>query len=167
MKLELLTWLQVQQIDLSTPVIIPTGALEQHGPHLPLYTDTLFVEAIANAVELELSNEVLLTPVLWVGGSENLMDFSGTITATPSSYISNLQAIIRSLSKHGFYKFCVLNSHGGNTDLNSVALRELKAENKNLVLTHFAYWELLTDVLAKVQEGPLKKLLMLANLKQA
>ncbi|MCH8979743.1 MAG: creatininase family protein, partial [Armatimonadetes bacterium] len=69
MKLADLTWQDAGQVDREAVVLIPTGSLEQHGPHLPLFTDTLLVTAAAEAIEFRLKDKVLLVPTVWLGCS--------------------------------------------------------------------------------------------------
>ncbi|MCG9895796.1 MAG: creatininase family protein [Fimbriimonadaceae bacterium] len=113
----------------SKVVLIPTGSLEQHGPHLPLLTDSLIAEAVAGRVEALRPDTVLLTPTLWLGASEHHMAFSGTVTATDSGYLAALNSVFASLNRHGAWKFLVLNGHGGNEALNELAAREASRQS--------------------------------------
>ena len=156
MKLAELTWQDVDALDREIVVLIPTGSLEQHGPHLPLFTDSILVTAAAEAIEQQSS--LLLTPTLWMGASSHHMAFSGTISADFGTYISALQAVIDSLAEHGFRRFFVLNGHGGNNSPNDMALRELKADNPNLMLAVRSYYSFIPDGGASVLEGPIKSI---------
>lgn len=151
-----MTWPDVDAASRECVVLIPTGSLEQHGPHLPLFTDTLLASAAASAVENRLPSKVLLTPAIWLGASTHHLKFAGSLSATTQSYLVSLQAVVRSLTPHGFHKFFALNGHGGNTELNGIALRELKAEDPRLTLGHAGYFSYGADVAAKVMEGPFK-----------
>jgi len=139
-------------------VLIPTGAVEQHGPHLPLMTDALIVEEIANSSEQRLPDSVLLTPTLWLGASAQHLAFAGTLSASFASYQSSLRAVIDSLSGHGFHTFFVLNGHGGNSDANRIVLRELKEAHPNFTLAHAAYYDLIEREISESLLGPSKRM---------
>lgn len=94
-------------------VIIPVGSCEQHGYHLPLCTDTLVPEIMADKVA-EREN-VLILPALPYGNSSNHECFPGTITIEPSTYKLFVQDMASSLLRHGARKFLFINGHSGNT----------------------------------------------------
>ncbi|HRF58682.1 MAG TPA: creatininase family protein [Fimbriimonadaceae bacterium] len=156
MKLAHATWPDVEALPRDVVVLIPTGSLEQHGPHLPLFTDSLLVTAVAEAVEARIPGQVLLTPTLWLGASGHHLAFAGTLSASFPGYQSNLEDVVESLRRHGFTKFFVVNGHGGNTEPNGVALRTLKERHPELVIGHAGYFEFAADTAARVMEGPLK-----------
>jgi creatinine amidohydrolase len=139
-------------------VVIPTGSLEQHGPALPLFTDTLIVTAVAEAVETALGSEMLLTPTLWLGASGHHLGFCGTLSAGFDTYIGAIENVVESLLPHGFHKFYVLNGHGGNKEPNGLAMRELKARHTACTLGHSSYYDFVKTTVAEVLEGPLKEL---------
>lgn len=96
-------------------VIIPTGAVESHGPHNPLGTDVLVPSKILELMEDRL--EVLVTPILPFGSSDAHTGFSGTITLSDDILYEVLAKIIHSMYKLGARKFVFLNGHGGNTPI--------------------------------------------------
>ena len=151
-----MTWPEVEAVDRETTVLIPTGSIEQHGPHLPLETDTRLVTAVAEAVEAR--TEVLLTPTLWLGCSAHHLGFAGSLTASFPGYQAGLEAVVRSLAAHGFRRFYVLNGHGGNASPNDVVLRTLKAELPNLALGGSGYAAFAADAVREVSTGPQKEL---------
>lgn len=137
-------------------MVVPTGSLEQHGPHLPLFTDTLLVTAVAEAAERSIPDKVLLTPTLWLGASGHHLAFSGTLSADFDSYGGALTSVIECLQRHGFWKFFVLNGHGGNNEPNGVCLRALKERNPNLILGHAGYYSFIEGQIGEVLEGKFK-----------
>ncbi len=151
-----MTWPEVEALDRETTVLIPTGSIEQHGPHLPLETDTRLVTAVAEAVEKR--TEVLLTPTLWLGCSAHHLGFAGSLTASFVGYGMALEAVVRSLVPHGFRRFYVLNGHGGNASSNDIALRGLKAEFPNLALGGSNYDAFAETAVAESMQGPQKEL---------
>lgn len=105
-----MTWPQVEALDpQSTVVLVPVGATEQHGPHLPLGTDTLVALDLVGQVAD--SPHVLVAPPLWCGMSSHHMSFGGSITVRPEVLVEYLVDVISSLYQHGFRKFLVINGH--------------------------------------------------------
>lgn len=153
-----LTWEEVDALDRETVVLIPTGSLEQHGPHLPMFTDSLLVTAVAEEIERQIPEKVLLVPTVWLGASAHHMAFAGSLTASMPGYGDVLKQIVQGLSKHRFRKFFVLNGHGGNVSPNDVALRELKETFASSVFAHKGYHDFAEATIAQVLEGPSKRI---------
>src|SRR6266516_5522003 len=111
-------------------LVIPLGATEQHGPHLPLGTDTMLVEAVAERALLELQRSfpVVLAPTLALGSSGHHVSFGGTLSLTSLSLYGVLMEFGRSAASGGFRRIFYLNGHGGNHELAQVAARELGLE---------------------------------------
>jgi creatinine amidohydrolase len=152
-----MTWPEVEAISRDVVVLIPTGSLEQHGPHLPLFTDSLLATYAAAGVEARLPSSVLLTPTLWLGASGHHLAFPGSLSASFEGYQDAIVQVVESLIPHGFLKFYVLNGHGGNTELNGIACRKLKEKHRELVIGHAGYFSFIPDsLLASTMEGPLK-----------
>jgi len=93
-------------------VIVPLGATEQHGPHLPVDTDTRLGTAIAVRVARRLG-DTLVAPALPLGPSEEHMSFPGTISISPDTTRYLLRDIVDSLDRHGFERVVLLPGHGG------------------------------------------------------
>ncbi len=149
-------WPEVEALDRETTVLIPTGSIEQHGPHLPLETDTRLVTAVAEAVEKR--TPILLTPTIWLGCSAHHLGFAGSLTASFPGYQSSIESVVRSLIPHGFRRFYVLNGHGGNASPNDVALRTLKTEFPNLALGGSGYYAFAVEAVRAQMTGPQKDL---------
>jgi creatinine amidohydrolase len=110
--------------------ILPAGSLEQHGPHLPVITDTASASAASIAaarlvVEGPDPVPVAVLPGLWLGLSEHHLPFGGTISVDYTAYRAMLESIVRSLRALGFARLLIVNGHGGNIDPLAVASREL------------------------------------------
>lgn len=159
MQLRDLTWPDVEALDRSEVVLIPTGSLEQHGPHLPVFTDSILVTAVAEAVEQRMSDHVLLTPTLWLGASAHHLAFPGTLSASFAGYQAALESVVESLIPHGFFRFYVLNGHGGNTEPNGVILRMLKQRHPELTVGHAGYFSFIPQTVNDaVLQGPIKRI---------
>jgi creatinine amidohydrolase len=157
MFLENLKWPGVKRIDFDkTVVVIPLGSVEQHGPHLPLTTDTEIVTAIAREVEKRLPEQILVTPAMWLGHSPHHMNFPGTLSVEPRVYIDIVKSLVHSMVRHGAKRIFLLNGHGGNEGPAPVALRELKSElsaRKEIFVTFASYWWLGAKTLTAVRKS--------------
>jgi creatinine amidohydrolase len=112
--LEKMTWPEVQgEIEAGrSTVVVPFGAMEQHGPHLPHGTDAIFGDEIGVLVAERLG--AFLAPTVRVGCSQHHMSFSGTITLQEETFHSVVADIVGALAEHGFDRIVLLPTHGGN-----------------------------------------------------
>ncbi|MDF2726227.1 MAG: creatinine amidohydrolase, partial [Paenibacillus sp.] len=92
-------------------IVVALAATEQHGPHLPVYTDTMIVNHIAAESVRQAGQTVpiLLGPVLSIGCSEHHLSFGGTLSLAPMTYFQVLRDIGESLIKDGFRKIIFIN----------------------------------------------------------
>jgi creatinine amidohydrolase len=113
--LEDMTWQEIREtLDRGNDtVIIMVGSIEQHGPHLPIITDTLVAKDLAIRMARKLGNTVV-APTIRPGCSENHMSFPGTISLRPQVLYEILRDYCRCLGQHGFKKIILASSHGGN-----------------------------------------------------
>jgi creatinine amidohydrolase len=140
-----MNWPAVAALSKDTPVAIPVAALEQHGHHLPVFTDSMLVGEITRRAEQELRDRVLFTPVMWLGNSEHHLDFPGTMSAAPRTYIDLLVDMIENFITHGFKRIVVINGHGGNNVPGAQAAFEVRQKHRDrddLLLLFACYWAL-------------------------
>lgn len=126
-----LTRLEMESVDKeNTIVLIPIGALEQHGNQCPLATDDIIAEGIIKRLQRKLPEEfpMLLFPLLPIGLSTEHRNFCGSIALKPDTLYHMLHDICVSLHHHGFQKICFLISHGGNVPLLQILSREMRSE---------------------------------------
>jgi creatinine amidohydrolase len=109
--------------------ILPVGSLEQHGPHLPVWTDSFIGHQMALATAA-LCHDIpaVVLPPMWLGLSEHHFPFGGTISVDHATFHGILRCVVRSLRAVGFRRLLVLNAHGGNIDPIAVSVRELAQE---------------------------------------
>jgi creatinine amidohydrolase len=130
-------------------VIVPVGAMEQHGPHLPVEVDALLAETIAlkTAQLMAKTTPVVVLPCLWTGMSEHHMSFGGTISLAFPAFSALLTDVCRSLVRHGFRRIVLLNGHGGNDSGLRVIADEL-SPLLNVGIVHFTYWHAAEQAIA-------------------
>jgi creatinine amidohydrolase len=114
-------------------VLLPTGSIEQHGPHLPTGTDTLAANVIAHAVAERMDGLVL--PSTPLGVTPMHMPFEGTISLTPETFMRVVTETCVSTAKHGAQYLLILNWHEGNIPSLAIAAESLHRDHGMTVLT--------------------------------
>ena len=127
-RLEDLTWPEVEARIRSghRTVVIPLGAIEQHGHHLPLAVDSVIAGALAERFCLRVPGS-LVAPTLQFGSSSEHMDFCGTLSLSPATLRAVITDVVSSLIYHGFTAVVIFSAHGGNDALLSQIEPDLKA----------------------------------------
>jgi len=141
---EKLTWPEINDAVQSRQVcIVPCGAVEQHGEHLPLDVDLVCPGGIARGVGERMPDKVLVLPTIAYGYTGHVMDFPGTINTHYETFIRQVLDVTKSLAYHGFKKIILLNGHGSNMPNLDLAARRTNLEtDAECVL--IAWWHLLT-----------------------
>ena len=121
-----LTWPEVRRVarDQRTVVLIPLGALEQHGPHLPLSVDWIGSEELARRVAPHLQRRgwrLLLAPSLPYGASPLAAAWPGTVSLTPATTARLIVEVVRGLARHGFRRFVLTNYQADPGHLRAIA----------------------------------------------
>ncbi len=141
---EKLTWPEINDaVDLGKVCILPCGAVEQHGPHLPLDVDLVCPGGIAHGAGRALSEKILVLPPIAYGYTGHVMDFPGTINTHYSTFIEQVLDVVKSLAYHGFKKIILLNGHGSNMPNLDLAARRANVETDAECVV-IAWWNLLT-----------------------
>jgi len=122
------TWPEVAQAVAAgvTTVILPLGSTEQHGPHLPLGTDTVRAQALA--VRLAARLPVLVAPVLPIGCSDEHGGFAGLLSLEAETLAAVIVDCARRLAGWGVQRLVVLTTHGGNGRALALAEARLRRE---------------------------------------
>src|SRR3954469_4125946 len=145
MQLTDLTSPAVAALSRDTPVVFPVAALEQHGKHLPLFTDSMLLGEIVRRAAERLGNRVIFAPLQWLGNSDHHLDFAGTLSAPPRVYLDILAAMLENFIAHGFRRLLLLNGHGGNIVPMQQAVFEVRQRLRtrdDLLLLSATYWSL-------------------------
>jgi creatinine amidohydrolase len=152
-----MTWPLLREVSREGTVIVaPIAACEQHSRHLPTYTDTFLVTAVAEGVEQRLPRQVLLLPTQWFGASSHHLRFGATLSAEVDTHVTMICDLLTPLLEDGHQRVLVLNGHGGNIDTMHMALRRLMGKYRDRILTAASYWEIAERELAALAEGPRK-----------
>jgi len=134
-------WHEMTTVDFADPssgdwiAVLPVAAIEQHGPHLPVYTDTAIAEGqIARVLEL-LPRDIPATflPVQAIGKSNEHISSPGTLTLDWDTVTNAWLQIGESVARAGIRKLVLINSHGGNVPIIDIVARELRVRHEMLV----------------------------------
>lgn len=152
LRLNEMTREQIAEIAPHSTVILPTAATEQHGPHLPILTDSLACETIALRAAERAANSIAITvaPLLPYGSSHHHLDFPGVMSLSGELFTRAVYGLCESLTRSGFRRLFVLNGHGGNDEAIRVVAREI-ALNTDATIGAASYWTIARQVLE--QEG--------------
>ncbi len=145
MQLQEMSWPTVASASKDTPVVLPIAAVEQHGHHLPVFTDSMLLGEVTRRAAEALGDRVIWAPLLWLGNSHHHMDFAGTLSAAPRTYLDVLGDLIDNMVTHGFRRIVLLNGHGGNIVPGQQAVFEARQRHRDrgdLLLLMATYWQL-------------------------
>ncbi|MFJ6569118.1 creatininase family protein [Streptomyces sp. NPDC091292] len=132
-------------------VVVPAGAFEQHGPGMPLATDTIRAEQVADRVARALGGRVVIGPSLPVGVSPHHLAFAGTVTLTTTTFAAVVREYADSLYRHGWRKVFVLTGHGGNNAALTTVAQDLLTTRPDLQFAWSPLTALASDVVAGME----------------
>jgi creatinine amidohydrolase len=141
-----------RRIDAGAPVVVPVGAVEQHGPHLPLGVDHLLAAAVSADAARELLNrgrDALVAPVLAYGYKSQAkmgggQRFPGTTSLDAQTLIAQLRDVLRELARHGCRRAVVLNGHYENQLFTCEGIDLARREEPGLTVLRLEYWDFTT-----------------------
>ena len=155
MKLGELTWPEVKELDKEKLVpVYPIASFEQHGPHLPLLTDTLETADIVERLDRRLPDDVVCLPTQWLGYSFHHKRLA-CVTASSDTHINLITETVGCLIEAGFPQVMIVNGHGGNESDMAVALQKLKEKYEEARVYGVSYWKVAQERLDQIREaGP-------------
>jgi len=130
-------------------VVVPLGSVEQHGPHLPVGTDTLIPITVAKRVAEKA--KVLVAPPIYYGNSLSMADMKGVFTVTPDSLAGLLLDLCKSFAKQGFKKIVFINGHGGNRQVLGCIGQRARMETGALVVL-IDWWFIAAEEIPQICE---------------
>jgi creatinine amidohydrolase len=152
-----MSWTAVQDAVSKDPrlkAILPVGSVEQHGPHLPLGTDSVIAEHIASKVSGQFPS--ILFPTLSIGYSLEHAGFPGTISFTMQTYSSMITEIAKNLFDSGFRTLIAINGHGGNRAILDSSLTAIKHTHPDLSIFSFTVLDIARVKFSEVRKSPRK-----------
>ena len=152
-----LSYVDIQEyLKTKDTILIPIASTEQHGPHLPLYTDTITAIEISERISEAIG--VLHTPPIWTGYSPQHMygvgQGRGTVTVRASTLLALMNDVARSMIHHGFNRVIFINGHGSNIKVVDPVLRKLRYETGALISFVKPYMERYEGILKGLMENP-------------
>lgn len=139
-----LTWTEIEQMPNKENVVIiqPIGAIEQHGPHLPIAVDSAISVGVLGKALAQLDNSVpaYALPCIYYGKSNEHWQFPGTITLTAETLLSVIKEMAASIYRSGFRKLVLMNSHGGQPQIMEIAARDIHQEQEDLLVFPLFTW---------------------------
>ena len=145
-------------------IVLPTGATEQHGPHLPCAVDTVISSGVVGHALARLPASVpafAMAPITY-GKSEEHLHFPGTITVSGETQLATMVEIGESVYRSGFRKLLIVNGHGGQPQVMEMAARELRLRHGDYIIVPHSTWRL-PNVAGKFTSEREKKLAMHAG----
>lgn len=154
------TWSEIDKLDRDATIfVLPTGAIEQHGPHLPIDTDIFnsnsLVDAVAknwNTAHQGDNSRVITLPPIWWGTSPHHKGYPGTVSLRIETFHNLLSDIFSSIIQHGFYRFLIINGHGGNVGILNASMGEL-SESFGVSIPAYSYWQSIHNILIELGES--------------
>ncbi len=152
-----LTFVDVQEyLKTKDIIMVPVASTEQHGPHLPLKTDTVTAEEISRRVAAQI--KIFHTPCIWTGYSPQHMHRPGmgrgTITIRAETLLNLMYDVARSLIHHGFNRIIFINGHGSNIKVVDPVLRKLRYDTGALISFVKPYMENYVGLMEGLMENP-------------
>lgn len=144
---------QLGSVSRETICVLPLGATEQHGPHLPLATDQIIADGLAAELDAICQNRLLVLPGLPATCSEHHMAFTGSLTLDHDTFIQVVTQLIGSAARHGFRRFFLLNAHGGNSSVGGVVAEKLSTQLPEIDVVFGTWFRMAGERLRHLVEG--------------
>jgi len=139
-----LSWRQIADLPdpANTVIVLPTGATEQHGPHLPCAVDSVIAAGVVGHALARLSDAVpayAMAPITY-GKSEEHLHFPGTMTLSGETLLATMNEVGESVYRAGFRKLLIVNGHGGQPQVMEMAARELRLRHGDFIVVPSFTW---------------------------
>jgi creatinine amidohydrolase len=138
------TWPEINEGAARRVIIVPVGAIEQHGPHLPVDTDNVIIQAICERAAEVSNGLILLVPAISYGFNDHNMDFPGTVSIKADTFIKHCYDVAASFAHEGFTEILFANGHGSNGILLEVAARQVTVDYE-VRCGSVSWWSLATE----------------------
>ena len=139
-----LTWTEIESMANKNNVVIlqPMGAIEQHGPHLPLIVDAAIATAVTGQALAQLNSNIpaYALPTIYYGKSNEHWHFPGTITLSSQTLMAVLMELGESIYRAGFRKLAFINAHGGQPQILEMVARDLHQNYEDFSVFPLFVW---------------------------
>lgn len=154
--LETMTWPEARRAALQggRVVLLPVGAIEQHGPHLPVDVDNRIVVWLCNEAARRRPDLILSAPPIHYGFNEHNMGFPGTITVAIEHFINYVFDVCHSFVRQGHTRVVLVNGHGSNAVPCALVARRIVNETEDALAAAISHWNLARDLGARIRESP-------------
>lgn len=152
--LERMTWPEARRAaqDGGRVVLLPIGAIEQHGPHLPIDVDNRIVVWLCNEAANRRPDLIVSAPPIHYGFNEHNMGFPGTITVAIEHFINYVFDVCNSFVRQGHTRIVLINGHGSNAMPCALIARRIVNENSDALAAAISHWNLARDLAAELRE---------------
>jgi len=135
-------------------VLIPVGAIEQHGPHLPVDVDNRIVEWLCEEAARRRPDLLLTVPPIHYGFNEHNMGFPGTVTVEVQHFIDYVADVAASFVRQGHKRVVLINGHGSNSMLCALVARRVVNSSEDALAAAVNHWALARDLAVELRETP-------------
>lgn len=136
---------KIEAVAPESVAVLCTAAIEQHGPHLPILTDSLLCETVTRRAAERASAQipVVVAPILAYGNSHHHYPFAGTLSLSSGTFMAAVTELLEGLKRSGFRKLTIINGHGGNADSNGVvSLDFVNRLGHDVSIATASYWDI-------------------------
>jgi creatinine amidohydrolase len=135
-------------------VLIPVGAIEQHGPHLPVDVDNRIVEWLCQESARRRPDLLMTVPPIHYGFNEHNMSFPGTVTVSMQHFIDYVADVALSFVRQGHKRVVLINGHGSNSMLCAMVARQVVNESQDALGAAVNHWALARDLAERLRDTP-------------
>ncbi len=154
-RLEDMTWPEARRAALANRVVlIPVGAIEQHGPHLTVDLDNRIITWLCDEAARRRPDLVMSVPIIPYGFNTHNMGFPGTVSVEVEHLINYVADVARSFVKQGHKRIILINGHGSNAMPCALVARKIVNEHDDALAAAINHWSLARDLAAKIRETP-------------
>ncbi|MDX6658356.1 MAG: creatinine amidohydrolase [Solirubrobacteraceae bacterium] len=134
-------------------VLLPVGAIEQHGPHLPVDVDNRIVTWLCDEAARRRPDLLMSVPPIHYGFNEHNMGFPGTVSVEVRNFLGYVGDVVRSFVRQGHTRVVLVNGHGSNSMLCALIAREVVNGSEDALVAAVDHWSLARELGAKIRES--------------
>lgn len=153
MRWEELSSTRIAAMPRETACVMPLGAIEQHGPHLPVFTDWLIAHSLASQLDASCGGQLLVMAGPTVGCSDHHLAFAGTLSNAHETFRATVMESLDAAVAHGFGRFLLLNAHGGNAAIGGVIAEQASRRWPKADVVFTTWFRLAAERLRPLVEG--------------